>query len=158
VLRGADAIVFCHAAPEPPAALEVIRRELAAAGIERPCALAITKLDEAETSRVDELARASGLPAVGVSVLDDASLDALRATIWELTGLIRVFLRAPGAAEAEAQALDPGATVVDAARTVHHDLAASCTGARISGPSAKFPGQRVGREHVLADGDIVEIG
>src|SRR4051794_35645932 len=157
VLRGADAIVLCHAAPEPLAALEVIRGELAAAGIERRCVLAVTKLDETDASRVDELGRASGLPAVGVSVLDDASLDALRSAIWELTGLIRVFLQAPGAAEAEAQALEPGATVVDVARTVHHELAASCAGARISGPSAKFPGQRVGRDHVLADGDTVEI-
>jgi ribosome-interacting GTPase 1 len=101
---------------------------------------------------VDKLARASGLPAVGVSVLDDASLDALRTAIWELTGLIRVFL--PGG---EAAALEPPATVVDLAHTIHHDLAASCTGARITGPSAKFAGQRVGRDHVLADGDTVEI-
>jgi ribosome-interacting GTPase 1 len=32
-----------------------------------------------------------------------------------------------------------------------------CTGARISGPSAKFDHQRVGRDHVLAEGDTVEI-
>jgi ribosome-interacting GTPase 1 len=25
------------------------------------------------------------------------------------------------------------------------------------GPSARFDGQRVGREHVLADGDVVEV-
>jgi small GTP-binding protein len=157
VLRGADAIVLCHAAAEPVAALGTIRGELAAAGIEKRSLVAVTKLDEADASRVDDIVRATGLPAVGVSVLDDASLQQLRLAIWELTGLIRVFLRAPGAAEVEAQALHPGATVVDAARTVHHDLAAQCTGAHISGPSAKFASQRVGRDHVLADGDTVEI-
>ena len=57
----------------------------------------------------------------------------------------------------EAQALEPGATVVDAARTIHHELAESCAGARVTGPSAKFAGQRVGRDHVLADGDVLEI-
>src|SRR6187549_3981367 len=31
------------------------------------------------------------------------------------------------------------------------DLAETCAGARISGPSAKFENQRVGRDHVLAD-------
>jgi small GTP-binding protein len=157
VLRGADAIVLCHDATAPVAALQAIRAELETAGIEKRGLVAVTKLDEADGSAVDALTTATGLRAVGVSVLDDDSLDRLREEIWALTGLIRVFLRAPGAVEAEAQALDPGATVVDAARTVHHALAESCAGARVSGPSAKFAGQRVGRDHVLLDGDTVEI-
>jgi ribosome-interacting GTPase 1 len=40
---------------------------------------------------------------------------------------------------------------------VHHDLAASFSGARVWGPSARFDGQRVGREHAVQDGDVVEI-
>ena len=46
VLRNADAIVFCHAANEPPAALEVVRREVAAAAIEKRAILVRTKADE----------------------------------------------------------------------------------------------------------------
>src|SRR5512132_2384084 len=46
VLRNADAIVFCHAANEPPAARDVVRRELEAAGIEKRSILALTKADE----------------------------------------------------------------------------------------------------------------
>ena len=90
-------------------------------------------------------------------MLDDESLDRLRDELWRLTGLIRVFLRRPGDSEAEAAALMPGATVVEAAATIHHDLAAACAGARVWGPSAKFDGQRVGAAHVLADDDVVEI-
>jgi small GTP-binding protein len=151
VLRGADAMVLCHAANTPLDVLATIRGELEAAGIEKRALVAVTKLDEADESRVAEVARAAGLPAVGVSVLDDESLDLLRERLWELTGLIRVWLRG------EAQALVPGATVADAARTVHHELADACAGARVTGPSAKFPDQRVGRDHVLADGDALEI-
>jgi small GTP-binding protein len=151
VLRGADAMVLCHAANMPIGELATIRGELELAGIEKQAIVAVTKLDEADESRVDEIARAAGLPAIGVSVLDDASLDRFRARLWELTGLIRVWLRG------EAQALVPGATVVDAARAVHHELADACIGARVTGPSAKFPDQRVGRDHLLADGDVVEI-
>ncbi len=157
VLRGADAIVLCHAANAAIAELDVIRAELAAAGIEKRALVAVTKLDEADARVVDHVARATRLPAVGVSILDDASLDALRERIWELTGLIRVYLRRPGAEDAEARALAPGATVVDAARAVHHELASTCIGGRVSGPSAKFDAPRVGREHVLADGDVVEV-
>jgi small GTP-binding protein len=157
VLRGADAMVLCHAANMPLAELRTVRGELEAAGIEKRALVAVTKLDEADESRVADVAQASGLPAVGVSVLDDESLDRFRETLWQLTGLMRVFLRRPGFAELEAQALEPGATVVDAARTVHHELAETCVGARVTGPSAKFDGQRVGRDHVLADGDVVEV-
>ena len=117
----------------------------------------MTKLDEADEGAVERIAAAVGLPAVGVSVLDDESLDRLRDELWRLTGLIRVFLRRPGDSEAEAVALTPGATVVDAAATIHHDLAAACEGARVWGPSAKFDGQRVGAAHVLEDDDVVEI-
>jgi small GTP-binding protein len=151
VLRGADAMVLCHAANMPLAELATIRSELELAGIEKKTIVAVTKLDEADESRVAVIARAARLPAIGVSVLDDASLDRFRARLWELTGLIRVWLRG------EAQALVPGATVFDAARAVHHELADACSGARVTGPSAKFDDQRVGREHVLADGDVVEI-
>src|SRR4029077_5078251 len=105
VLRGADAIVLCHAANMPLSELAPVRAELEASGIEKLTLIAVTKLDEADESRVEEIASAAGLPAISVSVLDDDSLDELRAQLWELTGLIRVWLRE------EAQALAPGATV-----------------------------------------------
>jgi ribosome-interacting GTPase 1 len=87
-----------------------------------------------------------------VSVLDEASLDVFRDAVWRLTGLVRIFLR-----DEEPVALHPPATVLDVAHTIHHELAESCRGARVWGPSARFEGQRVGRDHVLADGDTVEI-
>jgi len=43
------------------------------------------------------------------------------------------------------------------ADSVHHDLGATFTGARVWGKSARFEGQRVGREHQVQDGDVVEI-
>jgi uncharacterized protein len=43
------------------------------------------------------------------------------------------------------------------AHTIHHDIGDACRGARLWGPSARFPGQRVGSAHPLADGDAVEI-
>jgi uncharacterized protein len=157
VLRGADAMVLCQDATTPLDGLRAVRAELEAAGIDKPLLVAVTKLDESAPQRVAEISRQLGLPAIGVSVLDDESLDRFREAVWQLTGLIRIYLRSPGLADAEPHALEPGATVVDAAHLVHHTLAETCSGARISGPSAKFENQRVGRDHVLADGDTVEI-
>jgi hypothetical protein len=39
----------------------------------------------------------------------------------------------------------------------HKALAAASTVARIWGPSGRFDGQRVGRGHLVAEGDVVEV-
>ena len=158
VLRFADAIVYCGRADGTPAEVAVVRAEVAAAGIDKPSLLAATRADEAAPGALERLAAAMpDLEIVPVSILDEASLDAIRTAIWRLTGLIRVWLRTNGVTEDEPIALEPGSTVVDVADWVHHDLAEAFTGARIWGPSARFDGQRVGREHVVVDGDAVEI-
>jgi ribosome-interacting GTPase 1 len=135
-----------------------VRAELAAAGIAKPTLVAATKLDDADESEL--AAFAASLPTlevVGVSVLDDATLDRLREAIFRLTGLIRVHLRKGTEVDDEPLALAAGATIVDVAAEIHHDLAEACAGAHLWGPSARFPGQPVGREHVLDDGDVVEV-
>ena len=157
VLRNADAIVYCRAAGEPPAALDVVLREVAAAGIEKPAIVVLTKADELPDGGAGATESTPAFEAVvRVSVLDDESLDRLRDAIWALTGLIRVRPRRDGRVDDEPFALPVGATVADLAERIHHDVGRACTGGRVWGPSARFDGQRVGRAHVLADGDVVE--
>ena len=158
VLRSADAIVYCCRADGDPAELEVVRAEVAAAGIVKPGFVAATRADEAEPASFSRLAAAfPDLEIVAVSILDEDSLESFRAAAWALTGLIRVQLRKDGAIDSEPLALHPPATVADVADWVHHDLGATFSGARVWGPSARFEGQRVGREHEIEDGDVVEI-
>jgi hypothetical protein len=147
VLRNADAILWCHACDRPLGEIETIRAEVAAAGIELPGILAATKCDDAPPPEHPQLR------VVPVSVIDDASLDRLREELWALTGLIRVHLRDGG----DPVALEPPATVLDVADTIHHELRERCVGARIWGPSARFDGQQVGRQHELRDGDTVDV-
>jgi len=132
--------------------------EVALAEIDKPAFLAATRADEAPAGAIERL-RASfpGLDVLPVSIIDEASLDAFRDAVWRLTGLIRVYLRSNGWTEPEPVALEPESTVTDVADSVHHDLAEAFVGARIWGPSARFEGQRVGREHLVQDGDVVEI-
>ena len=77
--------------------------------------------------------------------------------VWSLTGLIRVFLRKREEIDERPLALRPGATVEDVADAIHHELARRCTGARIWGPSVRHPGQKVGRDHAVSDGDVVAV-
>jgi small GTP-binding protein len=158
VLRGADAIVYCIQLGADPQELNVVRAEVAAAGIQKPAILLATRSDEADPAALSRLAAAvPDLDLLAVSVLDELSLEAFRERLWRLTGLIRVQLRSDGVTSAEPLGLDAGATVADVADEVHHDLGATFSGARIWGPSARFDGQRVGRDHVVEDGDVVEV-
>jgi len=158
VLRSADAIVYCARPDADPAELRAVIDEVALAGVEKPAFLAATRADEAPPEAIARLRAAfPDLEVLPVSVIDEASLDAFSEAVWRLTGLIRVHLRSNGTTDVEPLALDAGATVTDVADAVHHDLAASLVGARVWGPSARFDGQRVGREHEVLDGDIVEI-
>ena len=158
VLRSADAIVYCARPDADPQELAAVRAEVALAGIDKPAFLAATRADEATPEAIERLRAAfPDLDMVVVSVIDEDSLEAFRAAAWRLTGLIRVRLRSNGTTDEEPLALEPDSTVEDVASWVHKDLAATFTGARIWGPSARFDGQRVGREHTVLDGDTVEI-
>jgi small GTP-binding protein len=158
VLRSADAIVYCMRATGDPVELETVIHEVTAAEIDKPAFIAATRADEATDADVNGLrSRFADYDVLPVSVLDDASLVALRERIWQLTGLIRIYLRKDGEVAEEPLALTPPATVLDVAYGIHHDLATSFTGARLWGPSARFEGQRVGREQGVQDGDTVEI-
>jgi small GTP-binding protein len=151
VLRSADGILYCNDAGAPAKELAAVVAEVQAAGIDRPAAVAATKCDEADGTALR--AAFPDLEVVEVSVLDDGSLDRLRDLLWRMTGLVRIHLRS----DDDPVALRPPVRVIDVADAIHHELAARCTGAKVWGASAKFPGQRVGPAHVLADGDAVEI-
>src|SRR5205823_7063990 len=55
VLRGADAIVYCHDVAAPVGPLRDVLAEVAAAGIDRPSLIAGTKLDEADGDALERL-------------------------------------------------------------------------------------------------------
>ncbi len=97
-------------------------------------------------------------PCVAVSALTGHHLERLKETVLKWLDIIRVYTKPPGK-EPNFSApfvLERGATVSDLARQVHLDFFEKMKSARIWG-SQVHDGQLVGREHVLSDGDIVEL-
>jgi len=95
---------------------------------------------------------------IPVSAKKGINLEELRDELYDLAGIIRVFTKSPGEEPAYPPvALKKGSTVMDLAERIHKDFARNFRYARVWGKSVKFPGQRVGADHVLEDGDIVEI-
>ena len=74
-------------------------------------------------------------------------------------GFISAYAKPPGQSPEDADQLwvATGSTVADLAVAVHRDLARRLTAARVWGQSARQEGQPVSTEHVLADGDVVEL-
>lgn len=112
---------------------------------------------------IDEIAALEELvgvryPAVAVSAETGEGLDRIGPILFQGLGVIRVYTKAPGRPPEKDRPFTVfhGSTVYDVAQLVHRDLAASFSYARIWG-SAKFDGQRVGKDHAVGDGDIVEL-
>jgi len=97
-------------------------------------------------------------PALAVSATTGHGLDAIGAWLFAHLGIARIYTKMPGRPPARDRpfVLRHGQTVEDVARLVHKDVARSLKYARVWG-SCGFDGQHVGREHRLADGDVVEI-
>jgi len=93
-----------------------------------------------------------------ISAINNVNLDILPSEIFSILGIIRVYTRSPGKEiDNAAMPMKIDSTALDAAKKVHKNLYKNFKFARIWGNSAKFDGQRVGPEHVLRDGDIIEI-
>jgi ribosome-interacting GTPase 1 len=86
------------------------------------------------------------------------SRDALRNAVFAALEVIRVYTKRPGRpAELDNPFTIPReGTVDDLAAKVHRDIAEKLKFAKVWGTSAR-DGQSVGREHVLADKDVVEL-
>ena len=98
------------------------------------------------------------VPVIIASARTGRGLEGLGKLIFERLGLIRVYTKQPNKEpDPEPLILPRGSTVLDAARKLHSRLARNFRYAKVWGPSAKYPGQRVGGDHVLEDGDVVEI-
>jgi ribosome-interacting GTPase 1 len=97
-------------------------------------------------------------PVVLTSASQEVGLEDLGREIFRSLGVIRVYTAAPGAEPnlENPLVLRDGSTVEEAATAIHKAWQQKLKYALLWG-SAKFEGQRVGREHVLADGDVVEL-
>jgi len=129
--------------------------------VRKPALLVVTGLDRPESSEDLEILKEliqqpwSILP---ISTVDGRGLEGLKRASFQTLDLIRVYTKKPGKLANREQpfTLRRGATVNDLAAMIHKDLREQIKFARVWGDSA-FDGQTVQREHVLADGDVIEI-
>lgn len=127
-----------------------------------PTLLVGNKLDRPDAAdRLAELRERFGerFPICGISAERGDGLEAFKRELFDVMQIARVFTKAPGRDPdlGEPFILARGSTVRDLAGKVHKDFLATLRYAKLWGSSGKFDGQRVGEDHVLEDGDVVEL-
>ena len=130
--------------------------------IRLPTVLVASKCDlDPDPSELDALEELLGVnyPAIATSVETGQGLKELTALLFKGLGVVRVYSKVPGkpADTDRPFTVRRGDAVIDVAKLVHKDIAATLRFARVWGESGQFAGQQVGPDHPVADGDIIEL-
>jgi len=98
------------------------------------------------------------LPVIAISAREGTGLEELKLKIFQMLDIIRVYTKTPGQKPdlTDPIILNMGDTLEDAAASVHKDFRAKLKYARLWG-SGKHDGIMVKRDHILQDGDIIEL-
>lgn len=112
----------------------------------------------AENYRILELYYHGRFPVISTSAQRADGLEQLRTGIFRALDVIRVYTKVPGQKPdlTDPVVLKKGSTALDAAESVHKDFGRNLRYAQVWG-SGKFDGQRVKRDYVLQDGDVIEL-
>jgi len=100
-----------------------------------------------------------GYSLVFISADKGIGIEDLREAIYDNLDLISVYLK-PQGMDADMDVplvVRKGASVGDVADVLHRSIRPNFRYATVWGKSAKFPGQTVGLDHVLMDGDVLTI-
>ena len=123
--------------------------------------LLVNKVDD-ERAREDfeiflEL-RETDLPCLGISARTGYNASRFLEMIYEILGIMRVYTKAPGKKPdfEHPFTLPKDSTLEELASKIHKDFVSDLKFARVWGPSV-YDGQKVQRDHVLQEGDVVEI-
>ncbi|MFB6199953.1 MAG: OBG GTPase family GTP-binding protein, partial [Candidatus Nanohaloarchaea archaeon] len=94
-----------------------------------------------------------------ISAETGKNLEELKDLIFQRLGLVRVYMKEKGEEpdKDEPLILREGDTVEDALEKLSGDMKDRFKDAKVTGPSSKFPEQKVGMKHELEDEDVLEL-
>ncbi|GAB6148485.1 OBG GTPase family GTP-binding protein [Stetteria hydrogenophila] len=146
---------------EGPVTLDDVEAAIFTSRVYKPTIVVLTKLDVPGAREKAEAIKSrapSDVPVIPVSTKTGEGLQLIGPAVFKSSGIIRVYTKQPNKKPDPRPLIVPkGTTVLEAAERIHPRLAKNFKYAKIWGPSAKYPGQRVGGSHTLEDGDIIEI-
>ncbi len=99
------------------------------------------------------------LKVLPVSCRTGDGLQKLGEALFQTLSLVRVYTKEPGESQPDPRPIivKQGATVAEVARQVHSDFARRFRYAKLTGPNAKYQGERVGVGYAARDRDVLEL-
>ena len=127
----------------------------------KPLLVLANKCDDQDAEELFEILRMEldeQWPILPVSAATGYNLEQLKQAVFDGLAIMRVYAKPPGKDPdfTRPYVLPRGSTVEEFARKIHKDFYDNLKSARVWG-SATFDGQAVSRDHVLSDGDVVEL-
>jgi len=118
----------------------------------------IDKLNESELRKLNARMKSKKVFGVVVSAKTGDGILDLKAKMFAVMGVIRVFMKEPGKRKKDRpMVLKKGSTVRDVGEQIYKGFSKTISETRLTGPSGKFVNQRVGLNHKLKDLDVVEF-
>jgi small GTP-binding protein len=158
--RNANYLVLMTSVDTPLQKVREVSDEMQRADLPRPRFIICNKIDLPQGAEAVQKIRSefSGLEIVPISVETSEGVEELKETIWRNLQLIQVFPKKRSEkGKVRPIVLSVGATVQNFVDEMPSGVAERFNFAKVWGPSAKFPGQQAGLEHVLSDGDTLEL-
>jgi small GTP-binding protein len=127
-----------------------------------PAVALVNKVDLVTPERYKEIEawlRQEGFPAIALAAAKGYGIEKAKDFIFDNLHFIRVYLKPRGG---EADMVEPLIVKSDTdigmvCDMLHREFRKKFRYAQVTGPSAKFPGQTLGIDHRLKDGDILTI-
>ena len=111
-----------------------------------------------EKRKLGETLKSKKIPSVMISARSEEGFDELKKNIFLKMNIIRVYTKEPGKqASKEAIVLPKGSSVKNVAEKIGNNFLAQIKSAYVTGPSSKFPNQKVGLAHICKDLDVIEF-
>lgn len=111
-----------------------------------------------EKRKIEATIRSKRLPGLLISTITQENILELKQRILRETGLIRIYMKEPGKpASPIPLVMSPNSTVKDVAERILNGFSSKVKETRVTGPSSKFPNQKVGLSHIVKDLDVIEF-
>lgn len=111
-----------------------------------------------ERRKLEATLKSKKIDAIITSAETGEGIEEIKESIFSKMNVMRIYMKEPGKEPSKIPlVIDTGSTIKDAAEAIAKGFSKRIKESKVTGPSGKFPNQKVGISHVLKDRDVIEF-